>query len=331
VVAVPADQPRKHHYLPQFYLKGFAGTDGRLSQCERRTGKLVATSIGDAAARKDFHRFEVTDASFDQFAAEKMFAQVEGIQALALQKTLRDPDLLGTDLALRAEILGFLQMMFFRVPKVHDMLANATGKALEAGIRVMEKNGGFGDMPEELKRQLNGRSVADVVRPKPKNWFLILSMLRYGNSKELYKLLWPRNVTVLVAKGFRGFITGDAAVAIYDRRHGRTPSKAAGFASATAEFSFPLSSRMLLLVSHDFSPGVVSVSDDEVRQFNRRTIVWSERFLFAETFDAVTLRDIMKLADRHAGFSAENFDASDGIYTISRMNPVYPGLLEPSD
>jgi len=328
-MAVPADQPRKHHYLPQFYLKGFAGADGRLLQCERRTGKLVTTNVGDAAARKDFHRFEDIDSSFDPFAAEKMFAQVEGIQSQALQKALANPDLLGTNPALRAEMLGFLQMMFFRVPKVHEMLANATGKALEAGIRVMEKNGGFGDMPEELKRRLNGRSVLEVIRPKPKNWFLILSMLRYGNSRELYKLLWPRNVAVLVAKGFRGFIAGDAAVAIYDRSHGQTAWNATGFASPTAEFSFPLSPRMLLLLGHEVPPGVVSASDDEVRQFNRRTIVWSERFLFAETFDALTLRDIMELADRQAGFSAENFDASDGIYTVSRMNPVHPGLLDP--
>ena len=308
------------------------GANGRLQQCERHVGKLVTTGVGDAAARKDFHRFEDTDSSIDPFAAEKMFAQVEGIQAKALQQALGNPELLGTDPALRAEMLGFLQMMFFRVPKVHEMLANATGKALEAGIRVIEKNGGFADMPAELKRQLDGRSVADVLRPKPKNWFLILSMLQHGNDHELYKLLWPRNVTVLVAKGFRGFIAGDAAVAIYDRKHGGTMGKASGFASPTAEFSFPLSARMMLLVSHRDLPGVVKVSDDEVRQFNRRTIVWSERFLFAETFDTVTLRDIIELAGRQAGFSSENFNASDGIYTISRMDPVHPALLElPAD
>lgn len=325
---MPADQPRKHHYIPQFYLKGFAGAKGRLQQCERHAGKLVTSCVGDAAARKDFHRFEDTDSSFDPFAAEKLFAQVEGIQAQALQQALGKPWLLDTDPALRAEMLGFLQMMFFRVPKVHEMLANATSKALEAGMRLMEKNGGFADMPAELKRHLKGRSVADVLRPKPKNWFLIQSMLRYGNSHDLYKLLWPRNVTVLVAKGFKRFIAGDAAVAIYDRKHGGTAWKASGFASPTAEFSFPLSARVLMLVSHDIPSGVVKVSDDEVRQFNRRTIVWSERFLFAETFDAVTLRDIMELAGRQAGFSAENFNVSDGIYTISRMDPVHPALLD---
>jgi hypothetical protein len=325
---VPANQPRKHHYLPQFYLKGFAEVDGRLQQCERLIGKVVTTGVGDAASRKDFHRFEDTVSSFDPFAAEKIFAKLEGIQAQALKKTLGNPDLLDTDLDLRAEMIGFLQMMFFRVPKVHEMLANTTSKAVEAGIKVMEKNGGFMDMPEELKRQLAGRSVSDVLRPKPKNWFLILSMLRHGNSRELYKLLWPRNVAVMVAKGFRSFIAGDAAVAIYDRRHGQTAWKASGFASTTAEFSFPLSARMMMVVGHEVPPGVLNVSDDEVRQFNRRTIVWSQRFLFSETFDAVTLRDIMELADRKAGFSAENFDAADGIYTISRMDPLHPGLLD---
>lgn len=328
---MPADEPRKHHYLPQFYLKGFAGADERLLQCDRRGGKLVRVGIGDAAAKRDFHRFEdpsVAHPSFDPNAAEKMFAEIEGIQAEALQQTLGDPTLLETRPALRAEILGFLQMMFFRVPKAHEMLTNSTGKALEAAIQVMERNGGFDDMPEDLKRHLNGRSLLEVFRLKPKNWFLILNMVRLGNSHDLYKLLWPRNVALLVAKGFRGFIAGDAAVAIYDRRAGQTAWKASGFASPTAEFSFPLSSRMLLLLGHDIPPGVATVSDDEVRQFNRRTIVWSERFLFSEAFDAVTLRDVMELTGRQAGFSAENLEATDGIYTISRMDPIHTAMLE---
>jgi hypothetical protein len=184
------------------------------------------------------------------------------------------------------------------------------------------------DMPEDLRRQLNGRSILDVVRPKPKNWYLVLNMVRLGNNRDLYKLLWPRNIAILVAKGFRGFIAGDAAVAIYDPRAGRTAWKMSGFASPTAEFSFPLSSRLLLLLGHDIPPGVATVSDDEVRKFNRRTIVWSERFLFAETFDAVTLRDVMELTERQAGFSAENLEVTDGIYTISSMDPIHPAMLE---
>lgn len=328
---LPADQPRKHHYLPQFYLKGFTGAEERLFQCDRHSGKLATVGIGDAAAKKDFHRFEepsVAHPWFDPNAAEKMFAQIEGIQADALRRALADPTLLETQPQLRAEILGFLQMMFFRVPKVHEMLKNSTAKALEASIKVMEKNGGMDGMPEDLKRQLNGRSILDVVRPKPKNWYLVLNMVRLGNSRDLYKLLWPRNIAILVAQGFRGFIAGDAAVAIYDPRAGRTAWKMAGFASPTAEFSFPLSSRMLLLLGHDIPPGVATVSDDEVRQFNRRTIVWSERFLFAETFDAVTLRDAMELTERQAGFSAENLEVTDGIYTISSMDPIHPAMLE---
>lgn len=328
---VPADQPRKHHYLPQFYLKGFAGAGERLLQCDRRSGKLVTVGIGDAATKKDFHRFEdpsVAHPSFDPNAAEKMFAEIEYIQAEALRQTLADPALLETQPQLRAEILGFLQMMFFRVPKIHEMLTNSTGKALEAAIEVMERNGGFGDMPEDLKRHLNGRSLLEVFRLKPKNWFLILNMVRLGNSHDLYKLLWPRNVAILVAKGFRGFIAGDAAVAIYVPRAGQAARKSSGFASPTAEFSFPLSSRMLLLLGHDIPPGVATVSDDEVRQFNRRTIVWSEQFLFSEAFDTVTLHDVMELAGRQGGFSAENLEATDGIYTISRMDPIHPAMLE---
>lgn len=328
---MPGDQPRKHHYLPQFYLKGFADENERLLQCDRNTGKLVAVGVGDAAAKKDFHRLETprgVEPGFDSNAAEKMFAELECIDAEVLRQTLADPAVLERQPRLRAGLIGFLQMMFFRVPKVHEMLTNTTGKAIEAGIRVMEKGGAFGDVPDDIRQYLNGRSIADVLRPKPKNWLLIFNMVRLGSSHDLYKLLWPRNVAILIAKGFRGFITGDAAVALYDPRARRTALRASGFASPTAEFSFPLSPRMLLLLGHGISPGVATVTDDEVRQFNRRTIVWSERFLFSGAFDAVTLRDVVELSGRKAGFSAENLEATDGIYTISRMNPIHPTMLQ---
>jgi hypothetical protein len=56
---MPADQPRKHHYLPQFYLKGFADKNGRFWQCDRRGAKLVGVNVSKAGAEKDYHRFDV--------------------------------------------------------------------------------------------------------------------------------------------------------------------------------------------------------------------------------------------------------------------------------
>ncbi|OAM91259.1 DUF4238 domain-containing protein [Termitidicoccus mucosus] len=321
---MPAEQPRKHHYLPQFYLKGFADKDGRLWQYAREDGKLVMVNVTKAGAEKDYHRLDVQDPKVDQFGAEKIMAEIEGTQAKVLRAVLVNPAAAEEH---RVELLGLTQFMFYRVPKVRDMLVNATEATLVASTKVMEKNKAFDDMPEELKRHPGGRSLTEAFRIKPKNWYVVWQMLRLGTDRKLYELLYRRNLSVLVAKGFRRFITGDAAVAIYDRKHGSTPWKAAGFASATTEFSFPLSSNLLLLVSHESSPGVFNLNDDEVRDFNRRTIVWSERFLFAECFDSLTLHDIVVLSGRRAGFSTQNIEAVDGIYTINQMKPVHPALV----
>lgn len=321
---MPANQPRKHHYLPQFYLRSFADMDGRIWQCDRKSGKLVALNVSKAAAEKDYHRFDVQNPEVDQFGAEKLMADVEGVQATVLQAVLQNPDELNRH---RVELLGLTQFMFYRVPKVRDMLVNATTEMLNATVKVLERQGKFGDMPEVLKQRLDGKSITEVFRLKPKNWFVVLKMLELANSQEIYRLLYHRQCSLLMATGFRPFITGDAAVPIFDRNVEMMQGKAAGFASPTAEFTLALSPRLLLVISHERPAGVFKVGDDAVREFNRRTIVWSERYLFGESFDAVTLRDVMELSERRAGFSSQNLEAPDGIYTISRMKPVHPALL----
>ena len=191
----------------------------------------------------------------------------------------------------------------------------------------MEKNNAFGDMPDAVKRFLDGRSLAETFKLKPKNWFVVSQMLRLGTERKVYELLYRRNLSLLVAKGFRRFIVGDAPVVIFDKMHDGSPNRIGGFASPTAEFTFPLSANVLLHLSHQAPPGVFNIHDEDVREFNRRAIVWADRFLFAESFDALTLSDIIALEGRRAGFSTDNLEADDGIYTISRMTSVHPDLL----
>jgi hypothetical protein len=55
------NEPRKHHYLPQFYLAGFTKTDardGRLWVFDKRKLKQWATSPADAAAIRDYNTLD---------------------------------------------------------------------------------------------------------------------------------------------------------------------------------------------------------------------------------------------------------------------------------
>lgn len=322
---MPSERPRKHHFLPQFYLRGFSANDGAISQLFRHDLKVVKTNVGDAAVRRDFHRFEVTKPGFDEFEMEKMLAQVEGIQANAVRAVLADPASLTQH---RVELLGFAQFMFFRVPKLREAIANSTKAALVAKIKVMEKGGGFDDMPAELKTHLAGRSFLEAFSPEIKNWFVMLELLRLANGRELYALLYAMNVSLLVADGFTPFVVGDAAAVLFDRNYNRLSGNVGGFASPSAELTIPLSARVMLRISRLTPPGVFRVPDHDVRHYNQRAIAWSERSLYSDAFLSSTLADAARLAGRSAGHSVENFSAPDAIYTVSKLRPVHPELLE---
>jgi len=76
--------PRKHHYVPQFYLRGFAGDKGQLLVTDRPSEKVFRTNPGNVAAQRDFNTIEAEGA--DPHVVEKALAEFEGKVAPALER-----------------------------------------------------------------------------------------------------------------------------------------------------------------------------------------------------------------------------------------------------
>ncbi len=110
----------------------------------------------------------------------------------------------------------------------------------------------------------------------------------------------------------------------FDENYGRLPANLGGFSSPSAELTLPLSPRALLRIAVREPTDVFRIPDAEVNRYRERAIIWAEQSLFADTFDAVTLAAASHLTGVAAGFSAQNLETSDGIYTIYQMVPVHP-------
>src|SRR5680860_487666 len=107
-------QPRKHHYLPQFYLRELSFDQRSLYRIEKRTSAVVCASIKDLAAIRDFHRINHHDTS-DPFELEKKLAEIEGALSDALKRVLKDgiPDLQS-----HTRIVELVSLLRFRVPAI---------------------------------------------------------------------------------------------------------------------------------------------------------------------------------------------------------------------
>jgi uncharacterized protein DUF4238 len=54
-------KPRRHHYIPQFYLRGFGADKGLVRVVDLRAKKHFACSADNIAHVRDFYAFEKPD------------------------------------------------------------------------------------------------------------------------------------------------------------------------------------------------------------------------------------------------------------------------------
>lgn len=146
-----AGQPRKHHYVPQFYLAGFTendSKDGQLFVLDREQRKTWTRTPKGTAHKRDFHAVEATPGG-DPMVVEKALSHVEGQWSAALasvidQKALPEGDSFG-------DLMMFVAFMAVRVPRIRETITDfiddvrqsqefAREWAEQQGHRVQEVN-----------------------------------------------------------------------------------------------------------------------------------------------------------------------------------------------
>jgi hypothetical protein len=121
---VMPNQPRKHHYVPQFYLAAFtdSGTvDGNLHVIDTTRLKTWVSKPKDAAHQRDFHEVDVGPES-DPMGVEKILGQFEGRWSTVLRSVL-ELRALPADNAF-ADLMIFIAFMAVRVPRIRETISN---------------------------------------------------------------------------------------------------------------------------------------------------------------------------------------------------------------
>jgi Protein of unknown function (DUF4238) len=78
-----------HHYVPQFYLRRFENTDGRLWVWDKTTNKSFQTGTKSVAAQSDFYKLnEFAASGRDALTMEKQFAGIEAEFSLITEQWL---------------------------------------------------------------------------------------------------------------------------------------------------------------------------------------------------------------------------------------------------
>lgn len=286
-------EPRKHHYVPRFYLANFSTVERKKQRIwvYEKGREPRKSTPGLEGCRKDFYAFEENGQKNTE--VETWFSNLEGAVApliADLVRTKREPTpkerlrlsvFMGT-LYTRTPIGRQLDERLF-APAVTTRIKNAANDPEEFYKLYAEFNTqpSSPDEVEETRQDvLSGRSD-ELEASEP---FRLASMIQVGiqYGEILYGMDWQ----FIHAPDGQMFITSDNPVTceVADPHNPRALHFRSGPNLPNAAVWFPLTSRACLLMHRGLVPGFGTAPGAAIREINKRLMSCADRYIYASEF-----------------------------------------------
>jgi hypothetical protein len=308
-------EPRKHHYLPQFYLRGFSANGRSIYQVEKRGGRAYVSSIRDTAAIRDYHELDYPGVE-DSNAVEKRLAQVENHLAEGLAAAIQSG--IATPQAHR-NLIEFVALLRVRAPAFKASIEAFLQNAVRSVGLILERKGELPPVPKGLEEVLRMENLSITIS----NWKILEFMFRIAADPQLFDILADMKTTLLRAPEGTLFLTCDQPVAVYHPTAGPTDAYGIGLADPATEVSVPLSSRSLLFLSWAAELEIDrDATVDEVVEFNRRSVIMADSLVFAPEASQWAVETTASYGHCSAGVELDVLDAEGGTLHLARFRPV---------
>jgi len=262
---------RDQHYLPKFYMRGFADrTIGAkefiwVHSCASAPSQRL---IKDVACLPYFNSFKDTDGKID-VTFEKFFSTfIETPAAVVIRNRIRNS--LPLTFEDRTTLITFISSLMTRTPYFREHLK----KTLNAQLH------------DHAATHPNTKTMYEFVRSGAfslgvTQFHLIERMMDLGGT--VFKMLWPRTLTVLSSATAERFITSDIGFAIKDNGDPRRWSPR----SRSFRFFVPLTSEKLAVISNGnaYTEGYRKADRFEANEINSLVAEQSEAFVLASQKD----------------------------------------------
>lgn len=312
------NNPRKHHYLPRFYLSEFSANGRSLVQIDKASGYSATCNIKDVASIRDYHRLDAEDID-DPNQLERTLSTVEGKLAKAAKQVLQG----GIDGPItHAHLIELVSMLRVRIPATKRMIEQMTRQVVRHTGVLLEKAGRLPKPPTGLEETLSMENVGINVS----NWFCLQQMFQLAENKEILKLLCAMRPTLLKAAGNDFFLTCDQPVAVYSPSARPAALEGVALEERDVVLSLPLSrSTLLQLDWEEHEPSEQTATSEIVEEFNRRTVIMASNYVFASHIDGPKAGALVERYGAHfAGMQPpQRLDSGDAAYHICHCRPVY--------
>lgn len=292
---------KRHHAVPRFYLERFAKDDGLIWLHNVETVTAVRVNPKDAIVEKYLYSPEVgetpKDDSFEKFLAER----IEGPAAPCLERLANGEEISSDE---RQRIALFIAYQEYRSQHMRDIVRDFVTDIARDFIDVSLQNrdymkSAFEKMgkpmsDDDLTKMTEAWNSGGVAVEATKIAWLKSSKISTDTAKMLYKMPW------LIAEAPDGveFLTSDTPVVkvLTDRR---VPDRfAGGWLSPSAESTFALDPRTILIIRPDGNEGRIEAPRPWCKDVNSRLIAQSRRFVVSRSRDDYVEKVAKKLASR---------------------------------
>lgn len=274
-------KPRKHHFVPQFYLRGFYDDQNKLHVFDRQHKWYKAYDSSKGIAYQVGYYFVETDEDQESVQIEDMLSKFETKAQPVLEKLAREENITRDE---RVDAAAFIALQSQRVPHIEKRIREATEKMYIALAKESAKRGFFGRQAVEHGAFRNGLFTkpeeidAEVIRTieegrlkftEHKNNVIDLMM---KSAADLQVGFFNSSWVILHAPRGASFISSDNPVA----------NTGGGALTEESVKVFPLNPRSALMIGPTGgkpSNGHKDISTEHVKKINNMIAEQSDRYV----------------------------------------------------
>lgn len=298
-------EPRRHHFVPQFYLRRFADNAERVAVVRLADpARPTVTHVRNAAVIKGFYTV-VDEAGDDTAAVEKLLALVEDAAKPAVERLVHGVLFPPPDQD-RLQVALWLALQYVRDPQSRrraEALADAAVK-LQASLIPDER-------ARDHLRDLHGREptdeeVTDLVDGVHQfGWEAVpsqneLVQLMLDSAMRIAPYFYERSWCVIQFPS-PGFVTCDRPLVLYQHPENRSPYQSFGIATAD-EITVALDRRTLLVMHTDQEIGdmvLPAAPEQTVGDYNRMLVHNAHQEIYCHPDDVAAVQALdLPSADR---------------------------------
>lgn len=271
--------PRRHHFIPQFFLKRFATNEQQIAVVPLTGDNRRLTHVSGVAVMKDLYTIINTDFQ-ETVAVERILAEADSEAAAVIARLVGGA--FPPSAEDRASLAIWLALLSVRDPKTRRTLEALFDQTYKMDLSLAANpEAARARLRENLEREPTNAEVADLVEAAndldsfevvPHQNDLVKHMLDMALS--IYPHLLRRHY-VMVRFAEPALVLSDRPLLLYQRPENRNPRMGVGFINAD-ELWLPLSRKEALILHNDPSIGelIYDAPGEVAHEFNQ-AVVWN--------------------------------------------------------